>query len=470
MQDLASLVPLLITGAGAILLMLYAICPQAGKEKASYISMAFFAAAFFSQMAISYGPAKEVFPGIFNGLIAVSGFTNAACLIIFGCGFFTSAASNSYFRENNFATVEFYSLILFSASGMVLLSMARELITAFIALEIMSLGIYVLVGFDRNSERATEAVFKYLMLGAFAGAFFCMGAAMIFGAAGSTRFVDIALYLKNNPATTPLMLGGVFFLVITLFFKISAFPFHAWVLDVYDGAANPVTGFMATALKTSVFALFANFIALNGGLHESWLTTLFWIAVFTMFAGNLIAIGQDNIKRMIAASGIVHSGYLLIALAAINSEQFTGAVIAYYLIAYSVATLGMFAALSYLGGDGEKRIKFDDFKGLAKKRPCSAAMISIFLLSMAGIPPTAGFMGKFYIIISAIDAGLITLAVLGIVSSILSMWYYLRLIVNMYFHDAKEEFEIGGESSLAIYASGVLAFGVFAIGISPLLF
>ncbi|PID74440.1 MAG: NADH-quinone oxidoreductase subunit N [Desulfobacterales bacterium] len=470
MQDFASLVPLLVTGAGAILLMLYAVCPTADKEKASYISMAFFAVAFFMQLSVACGPARQIFPGIFHGLIGVSGFTNAACLIIFVCGFFTSAACNSYFKENAFARVEFYALILFSASGMVLLSMARELISAFIALEIMSLGIYVLVGFDRNSERATEAVFKYLLLGAFAGAFFCMGAAMIFGAVGSTRFVDIALYLQTNPASTPMLLGGVFFLIVTLFFKISAFPFHAWVLDVYDGAANPVTGFMATALKTAVFSLFANIIAISGGLHDSWLTTLFWIAVCTMFAGNLIAIGQDNIKRMIAASGIVHSGYLLIALAAIHAEQFTGSVIAYYLIAYSVATLGMFAALSYLSGAGEKRVKFADFKGLAQKRPCSAAMICIFLLSMAGIPPTAGFMGKFYIIVAAIDAGLIALAVLGIVSSILSMWYYLRLIINMYFHDAEEEFEVDGKSSLAVYASGVLAFGVFAIGLSPLLF
>lgn len=470
MHDFASLLPLLITGAGAILLMLYAICPKAEQERASYISMAFFAAAFFTQLFAACGPAQEIFPGIFNGLIGVSGFTNAACLIIFGCGFFTAAASNSYFKENNFATVEFYSLLLFSACGMVLLSMARELITAFIALEIMSLAIYILVGFDRNSQRATEAVFKYLMLGAFAGAFFCMGAAMIFGAVGSTRFVDITLYLNTHPATTPLLLGGVFLLVVTLFFKISAFPFHAWVLDVYEGAANPVTGFMATALKTAVFALFANFLALNAGLQQSWVTTLFWIALVTMFAGNLIAIGQDNVKRMIAASGIVHSGYLLIALAAIHSEYFTGSVIAYYLTAYSVATLGMFAALSYLGGKGEKRIHFDDFKGLARKRPCSAAMITIFLLSMAGIPPTAGFMGKFYIIVSAVDAGLITLAVLGIVSSILSMWYYLRLIINMYFHEAEEEFTISEKTPLAVYSTGVLAAGVFLIGISPLLF
>ena len=359
--------------------------------------------------------------------------------------------------------------MLFAACGMVLLAMAQELITAFIALEIMSLAIYILIGFNKTSEKSTEAVFKYLLLGAFAGAFFCMGSAMIYGAAGSTKFVVIAEWLNTNQATTPLMLGGVFFLLITLFFKISAFPFHAWVLDVYDGAANPVTGFMATALKTAVFALFANFIALNGGLHGFWLTALFWISVLSMFAGNLIAIGQDNIKRMIAASGIVHSGYLLIGLAAIDSDQFSGGVIAYYLAAYSVATLGMFAALSFLGGAGEKRVNFNDFKGLAKAHPYTAASITVFLLSMAGIPPTAGFMGKFFIITSAIDAGQMTLAVLGIVSSILSMWYYLRLIVCMYFQDGKSDIVIEGKP-LASISTIVLAIAVFAIGICPMIF
>ncbi len=469
MQDFASLLPLLITGAGAILLMLYAVCPQARQETASYIGTAFFITAFLFEL-MTCGGKGELLPNVFYGVLGISSFSSAASLIIFACGAFTVVACNTYFQQHKFATVEFYSLLLFSACGMILLTMARELITAFIALEIMSLAIYVLVGFDRNSSKATEAVFKYLLLGAFAGAFFCMGTALIFGAAGSTRFVDIAAYLQRNTINTPLIIGGVFFLLITLFFKMSAFPFHGWVLDVYEGAAHPVTGFMATALKTSVVALFANFIALDAGLHGSWVTVLFWISVVTMFAGNLIAIGQDNIKRMIAASGIVHSGYLLIALAALRSEYFTGSVIAYYLAAYSVATLGMFTALSYLGGKGEKRVTFNDFKGLAKKRPCSAAVISIFLLSMAGIPPTAGFMGKFYIIVSAVDANLISLAVLGVVSSVLSMWYYLRLIVNMYFYNAEEEFTIETKGTpWAIYSTGFLAVSVFIIGLCPLI-
>ena len=363
--------------------------------------------------------------------------------------------------------MEFYSLILFAISGMLLLTLSRELITTFISLEIMSLAIYILVGFDRKRITATEALLKYLMLGAFAGAFFTMGTALIYGATGSTQFAGISTFITAHSAAAPLLIGGTFFILIAFFFKVAAFPFHAWVIDVYDGAATPVTGFMATALKAAVFTVFANFLALNGVFQKEWVDFLFYIALFTMFGGNLVAIGQANLKRMLAASGIVHSGYLLIGLVAITADKFTGTVIAYYLAAYAVGTLGIFAALSYLGGEGEKRNCFDDFKGLAKVRPYSAAAIAVFLLSMAGIPPTAGFMAKFYIITSAISAGQTALAVFAVISSILSMWYYLRLIIIMYFHEAEDKFETG-DSIYAPVCTFILVFCVFAIGLYPI--
>ncbi|SDP56749.1 NADH-quinone oxidoreductase subunit N [Desulforhopalus singaporensis] len=467
MQDFVSLLPLIVVGAGAILLMLLAAFEKLEVETGALISMVFYGAAFFIQLVVGGGPQDVIFDKIFNGMLATSNFSMAAGLVIFGCGFFTSMSCHSYFGVNKFCTLDFYAIKMFSVCGMVLLTMAQELVTAFIALEIMSLGIYILVGYDRTRLTATEAILKYLMLGAFAGAFFTMGAALIYGGAGSTKFVAISQFIAANPAGQPLLIGGAFFIFIAIFFKIAAFPFHAWVVDVYDGASAPVTGFMATALKAAVFALFANFIALSSGFHGQWIDFLFWVAVLTMFGGNLVAIGQSNIKRMLAASGIVHSGYLLIALVAINAEQFTGSVIGYYLAAYAVGTLGMFAAMSYLGGSGEKRVNFDDFKGLAKVRPYSAAAITVFLLSMAGIPPTAGFMGKFYIITSAISAGQMALAVLGVVSSILSMWYYLRLVISMYFHDASESFETQG-APLATISTFVLVVFVFAIGLYPI--
>jgi len=467
MHDFMSLLPLIIIGSGAILLMLLSAYEKVQVEIASYISMGFFGVAFLAQLLVGCGPESALYDKIFNGMLVSSNFTMIGGLIILGCGFFTAMSSHTYFKVNHFCTLEFYSIMMFGAVGMLLLTLSQELITAFIALEIMSLSIYILVGYDRNNVTSTEAILKYLMLGAFAGAFFTMGSALMYGGAGSTKFAEIGTFVSAQSGTNPLILGGVFLIFVAFLFKAAAFPFHAWVIDVYEGAAAPVTGFMATALKTAVFVIFANFLAINGTLHSDWVTFLFYVAVLTMFGGNLIAIGQNSIKRMLAASGIVHSGYLLIALVAISADHFTGSVIGYYLAAYAVGTLGMFSALSYLGGEGEKRATFEDFKGLAKVRPYSAAAITVFLLSMAGIPPTAGFMAKFYVITSAFTAGHMALAVLGIVSSILSMWYYLRLIINMYFHDAEENFETGG-SSLATAATFVLVFCVFAIGIYPI--
>lgn len=468
-NDLMLLMPLIIVGAGAIILMIASTYDKLSHELAAFGSAGVFALAFLVQLSVCLTGNVALFSDAFNGMLVASNFTKAAGLIILACGFFTAMSSQSYFKLNNFCSSEYYSLTAFAASGMLLLTMAQELVSVFIALEIMSLAIYILVGYDRKNVISTEAVLKYLILGAFAGAFFIMGSAFVYGAAGSTKFVKIGQFIAaNGVMQSPAMIGGAFFILVAFLFKVAAFPFHAWVIDVYDGASVPVTGYMATGLKTAIFAVFANFLVVDGALQQQWITFLFYIAVLTMFAGNLIAIGQQSLKRMLAASGIVHSGYLLIALVAVGSKDFTGSVIAFYLAAYAAGTLGIFCALSYLGGTGESRKTFDDFKGLAQARPYSAAAISVFLLSMAGIPPTAGFMGKFYIITSAINAGQVTLAVLGIISSVISMWYYLRLIINMYFHEAEEQFNEPAVSSFAPVCTLVLVFCVFAISLYPI--
>lgn len=467
MYDFMSLLPLIIIGSGGILLMLLAAFEKIRIETSTFVCMGIFAAAFFVQLLVGFSHDVVIFPGVFNDMLVANSFTATAGLVICACGFFTAMSSHTYFRVNKFCTLEFYSLMMFAACGMILLTLARELITAFIALEIMSLAIYVMVGYDRSSLTATEAILKYLMLGAFAGGFFTMGTAFVYGGVGSTKFVNIADYFASVGSAGPMLIGGILFILVAFLFKVAAFPFHAWVIDVYDGASAPVTGFMATALKAAVFTVFANFLAISEGLHGGWITFLFYVSILTMFGGNLIAIGQSSVKRMLAASGIVHSGYLLIALVAISTNHFTGSVIGYYLGAYAVSTLGIFAALSYLGGEGEKRATFEDFKGLAKVRPYTAGAISIFLLSMAGIPPTAGFMGKFYIITSAIAADQIALAVFGVVSSILSMWYYLRLIITMYFNEPEENFVTTG-SVFAPVSTFILVFFVFVIGLYPI--
>lgn len=419
------------------------------------------------QLAVGNSGDIKPFNDIFTSMLVANTFTKVAGLIILGCGFFSTMMAQTYFTQNKGFVPEFFCMMLFAATGMILLTLSAELITAFISIEIMSLAIYTLVGLDRKSVIRSEAVLKYLMLGAFAGAFFVMGAVFIYGGAKSTTFDVIAEAISTNGfLASPALVVGAFLILVALFFKAAAFPFHAWVVDVYDGAPLPITGFMATAVKTAVFAVMANFLVLNAELRDSWITLLFYVSVITMLAGNLIAIGQDNLKRMLAASGIVHTGYLIIGVAAVNMETFTGGAILFYLAAYAASTLGLFAALSYLSGSGEKRVSFDDFKGLAKVRPFSAAAIAIFLLSMAGIPPTAGFMGKFYIITSAIKADLVFLAVFGVLSSVLSMWYYLRLIILMYFSDPEEQFEVG-EMTFAPIGTVFLAFSVFALSFFP---
>ena len=467
-NDLMLLMPLIIVGVGAILLMLSSAYERLTHEMAAYGSAIIFAVAFLVQLSACINGNAILFSNTFNGFLVASNFSKGGGLIILACGFFTAMSAQTYFKHNTFCTSEFYSLTVFAASGMLLLTMTQELISAFVALEIMSLAIYILVGYDRKNVISTEAVLKYLMLGAFAGAFFTMGTAFVYGATASTKFVTIGKFVASHGFwQSPALVGGSFFILVAFLFKVAAFPFHAWVVDVYDGASVPITGYIATGLKTAIFAVFANFLVADQGLHGGWITFLFYISVLTMFVGNLIAIGQQSLKRMLAASGIVHSGYLLIALVAVSSREFSGSVIAYYLAAYAAGTLGIFCALSYLGGAGEKRSTFDDFKGLAQSRPYSAAAISIFLLSMAGIPPTAGFMGKFYIITSAIDAGQITLAVLGIISSVISMWYYLRLIINMYFYEAQEQFNEPVSSNVAPICTFVLVVCVFAISLYP---
>ena len=467
MLDLMVLLPLIIVSAGAILLMLLASFETFGREGMSILGMGIFAFAFFVQVAVSNSGNYFPFSEVFNGMLVTNTFTKFAGMIILACGFFSAVAAQTYFTQNRGFVLEFYSLMLFAACGMLLLTMVAELITLFIALEIMSLAVYTLVGYDRRSVVRAEAVLKYLMLGAFAGAFYIMGAVFVYAGAKSTMFSVVGAVIGDaGLLNTPSLAVGGFLVIVAFLFKAAAFPFHAWVIDVYDGAPIPVTGFMATAVKTSVFAVLANFLVLNSELQESWVTFLFYISIFTMLAGNLVAIAQENLKRMLAASGIVHSGYLIIGLVAINTETFTGGVILYYLAAYAVSTLGIFASLSYLGGEEEERTFFRDFNGLAKVRPYSAAAITVFLLSMAGIPPTAGFMGKFYIITAAFQADHILLGVLGIVSSVLSMWYYLKLVIVMYFREPESRFDVA-ELTLAPVGTVVLAICVFAISFIP---
>lgn len=465
------LVPAIIVFAGASVLMLVGATKNFGLMTSAIVANAFLGVAAlvqFFQMGSLYSVGAE--GGLFHGMFIADTFSGFVCLIVIVCGMVTNSMSTSYFKTNNFHRLEYNALVLFAVFGMMLMSMAGELITIFVVLEIMSLSIYVLIGMNRTSANATEAVFKYLMLGAFAGAFYVMGAAFIYGVTGTTVISEISKYNAIHATTDmPFMVAGITLILIALFFKVAAFPMHAWTPDVYDGAAMPITGFMATGVKAASFAVMLRLFMVDFlDVQGIWVGPVSVVAILTLFAGNFLAMAQDNVKRMLAASGIVHSGYLLIGIASLSMTGNAAASVLFYLAAYAIGSLGVFAALSYLTGQGEKRITYDDFNGLAKKHPFVAAVIALFMLSFVGFPPTIGFIAKFYLFTSAVEAGNIWLAVFGIISSVVSIYYYLRLIVAMYFKPATEEFDLCECTPCAKYASGIMAFATIWGGIGTM--
>jgi NADH-quinone oxidoreductase subunit N len=320
---------------------------------------------------------------------------------------------------------------------MMMLSHAHELVTAFIALEIASLSIYALVGYHKNNKVSSEAMMKYLVLGSMTGAFFILGTTLIYGAVGSTSLTEIATYvIINEHQDMSLLIIGSSFIMITIMFKIGAVPFHSWVVDVYHGAPYPLTMFMASTFKIAIFAIALRLYLVNfGPINSFWSEMLQIMTILTLIGGSWLAINQKLVKRMLAGSSIVHSGYLLIAMSSLGlGSEMAAPAIMFYLIAYFLSSVGAFGILSFIASQSKKQMTYDDFKGFAQKRPYMALMMSIFMLSLAGFPSTIGFLGKFYIFTSAIESGQILLAGLGILIAFISVYYYFKLIAVMYFY------------------------------------
>ncbi|MBB5021755.1 NADH-quinone oxidoreductase subunit N [Desulfurispira natronophila] len=464
-DNLHLLLPGIIVGLGATVMMI-AGTSKIGLRGSSTMTLVILAAAGIIQLlqmgqVYSYGTEG----GLFNGMLVADTFSGFIILLAITCGLFTTLTCSSYFEENTFHRPEFDALMLFAIFGIIVMAMAGEIITMFIALEVMSMSIYVLISFNRSDNRASEATLKYIVLGAFAGAFFVMGTAFIYGATGSTILSSISASLQAGEVHMPVYIAGLTLLLIAIFFKLAAFPFHAWSPDVYSGAPYPVTGFMAAAVKAAIFAIVLRLFLVNFmAIEDVWVTPMYWAAIFTMFAGNLLAIAQNNVKRMVAASGIVHTGYLLIGMTALGASASAAPAILFYLVSYAVSTLGLFAALSYVSGKGDKRVNFSDFNGMAAKHPLIAAVISLFMLSFIGLPPLIGFFGKFYLFSSAVEAGFVSLAVIGIINSIISLYYYLRIIIAMYFRTSEDSFEVS-VPAYAKYGAAVAAVAVIWGGI-----
>ncbi|MGO9379606.1 MAG: NADH-quinone oxidoreductase subunit N [Dissulfurispiraceae bacterium] len=355
---------------------------------------------------------------------------------------------------------EYYSLLLFSTSGMMLMASARDFIIIFLGIELMSLSLYILCGVKKHDPRSTEAAMKYFLLGAFSSALLLYGISMVYGLTTSTDIYRIAAYLRQTPATLPLMLSMIL-IIVAFSFKISAVPFHMWAPDVYEGAPTPITAFMSTAPKAAAFAVLGRIVFTAFQAFEPyWTTILIVIAILTMAVGTVMAIVQTNIKRMLAFSSIAHAGYILIAIIAGTNEAMNGMM--FYLLVYTFMNLGAFGIVILL----EKGENISDYNGLAKSHPFTAALMLVFMFSLAGIPPTAGFIGKFYIFMAAINAGYTWLVIIAVIFSAMSAYFYLRIIMNMYMKPIGET--VGIKPSLGLAAALCLsAVMIFVIGLIP---
>jgi NADH-quinone oxidoreductase subunit N len=370
--------------------------------------------------------------------------------------------SYEYMEVQNIRAGEYYALILFGAVGMCLMSSAVELVLVFIALEISSISTYILAGFRRHAAISSESSIKYFLLGSFATAFFLYGVALMFGATGSTSIAVIADTL-NSQAVPVLAFAGVALMFVGLAFKVAAAPFHIWTPDVYEGAPAPVVGFMSTAPKAAVFAVL---LRIMFEAHAPGRLSLIWVvAALSMTIGNVAALVQNNVKRLLAYSSIAHAGYLLVAFAALPDNGIPAAM--FYTAAYAAMNVGAFAVISHFAGNGERNVSLEDYAGMGRRSPILAATLTIFLLSLIGIPITGGFFAKFYVFSAALQADLVWLTIIGVLNSAVGAYYYLRIIVMMYMREPREETPIA-PIPLALGAALTVSLGAtIYLGVLP---
>ncbi len=403
-----------------------------------------------------------------TGMIALDEFrVFVNFLLLLAVGLFVLVAPR-YLEDHGMRLGEIHSLVLLGTVGMMIFAGARDLMLIFIGLELLSICVYVLTAVNRRDVRSAEAGLKYFLLGAFSSAFFLFGIALLFGGAGTVNLSLLGAVIgPEGVGANALVITGMTLVLVGYGFKVAAVPFHMWTPDAYEGAPAPVTGFMAAAVKAAAFAsLIRVFMTAFPGLYETWGELVFWLAVLTMIVANLVALAQDSVKRMLAYSSIAHAGYLLVALAA--ASTLGSASFLFYLVVYTLMTIGAFAVLMVVGRTGERRLDISAYGGLGWERPFLGVVMTVFLLSLAGFPFTGGFIGKVFILRAAVEKGLIVLGVVLVVTSLLSYWYYLRVAWYMWFREAPDPDSHGGirlapgvGTALAISAAGVLLLGIF---------
>ncbi len=460
-DDLLRFAPeLILTVVATLLMILDPLFAKKTPKLFGHISIAGLILAMLANAATIEGPA-------YSNLLIVDNFAIYFRLLFMIIGVLAVLSSYRYLEREKADTGEYHALVLFSIVGQCVMVAGNDLMMVFIGLEISSIASYVLAGYLRDDKRNNESALKYFLLGSFATGFLLYGIALIYGVTATTKLDGIRTALASPNASVAMVTAAAALMFVGLAFKVSGAPFQVWAPDVYQGAPAPVSAFMATAPKAAAFAIFLRiFLTAFPSISDSW-EPLVWIsALLSMTIGNFAALTQTNLKRMLAYSSIAHAGYLLVALAA-KSEIGTAAAM-FYLAAYALMNLGAFAVIIHISGKGERHLQIDDLKGLASRQPVTAGIMTVFLLSLIGVPLTGGFFGKFYIFRAALESKLIWLTVLGLLNSAVAAYYYLRLLVVMYMHEPGETtMELEPLTPGLRIAMILSAAGTFALGIIP---
>ena len=456
-----ALLPLLtIVAASLLIMILEAFFKKENRSYLAYLSLLFLVAAAaecvkFWDKGYSY----------FDGNLSLNNLSLFFSIILIVATFLVVLISMKYLTLQNANYGEYYALLLFALSGMIIMVSSSDLIVIFLGLEVLSLSSYALAGLRRQDEKSNEAAVKYFLLGSFASAFLIFGIALLYGATQTTEIPSIIQGLQSGASAGTLGLVGLGFIVVGFGFKIAVVPFHMWTPDVYQGAPTPITAFFSVGPKAVGFAVLLRiFIPYFQDALESELIfgSLWIIAAVTMIAGNLIALRQTNVKRILAYSSIAHAGYLMVAILAQDTQS-----LVFYLTAYLFMNIGAFAAVIALGKKDHEYLELEDYKGIGFRYPWIGATFAVFLISLAGFPPTGGFLAKFYVFSAAVRQGLVSLVIIGVLASLVSVFYYLRIIIYMYMKEASYEVDIDIENPALFLALFLCLYGVLQLGIFP---
>jgi NADH-quinone oxidoreductase subunit N len=423
---------LVLSVFGIIVMMIDPLIPEHGSKKPLGIIAIIGILAGLAATAFQTG----FYGNAFYNTIRVDTFSVFFHVVVLLIALVVSLTSLEYLEVQRIRSGEYYALVLFGTVGMMLMSSAVELVLIFIALEISSISTYILAGMRRRAAESAEASLKYFLLGSFATAFFLYGVALVFGATGTTNVYGIAQYLQTQSSLLVYLAVGLMF--VGLGFKVASAPFHVWTPDVYEGSPAPVVAFMSTGPKAAAFAVLLRVLFATGAPGWFW---MIWVsAALSMTLGNIGALVQQNVKRLLAYSSIAHAGYLLVAFAAAQQLGISAAI--FYAASYAAMNVGAFAVISHFASTGEKFVTLDDYAGLGRRSPLLAAILTIFLLSLIGIPVTGGFFAKFYVFSAALQSHLVGLTIIGVINSAVAAYYYLRVIVYMYMRDERGEIPV----------------------------